>query len=107
MIEPVVVLLAEESFCSHFLGRVVVEVAQVAVELHLGREDDANDDDDDDERKEPRLPVEGQVVDAYDAAEGLAVGVGMTFGQEMGQEDEGEEGAAQQGERGKHTEVAK
>ena len=41
-----------------------------------------------------------------DDSEGLAVGVGVTFRQEMRQEDECEQGASQQRKRGEHAEIA-
>ena len=63
MVETIVVLLVEQVFSSHFGRRIIVEVPQIAVEFHFGRENNTNDNDCYYQSQEPWFLVERHVVE--------------------------------------------
>ncbi len=84
----------------------IVQVHQVAVELHAGTEHHPQDDDDAEGADKPFVAVPGKVVDALHQRKAVRALVVYLFrAQEMRQEDQGEESVADEGEGGEKAEI--
>ena len=104
--EPVGILLVVQVLAFGEERLVVVEVPQVAVELHPVAQGDAHDDQDRQSREDPAVPVPGKVVDPVDNVETLVfLELHLLRLHEVRQEHEGEEGISQEGEGGEEPEV--